>query len=120
MSRQRNSLQYLLDPDCQIFRGWNNSAEILKLIQVLMVEAVENLVSHHIVEGTQIANHSSLLRNRAADRDLKIIIVAVSVGVVALAVSLAIRGIAERWIMQAMRSDEEIAAGEVNLHRYSP
>ena len=74
-----------------------------KLIQILMIEAVEDLAGDHRVQRAQIADHSGLRRNGAADGDLKKIIVAVSVGMVALAVGLPVGGLAERRIVQAVR-----------------
>ncbi len=86
MSGQWQPAQYLLNPDREIFRGWNDGAEILKLIQILMIEAVEHFAGDHRVQRGQIADHSGFRRDGAADRDLKKIIVAVSVGMVALAI----------------------------------
>ena len=42
MSWQVNLTQYLLHPDGKIFRGWNDCAKILKLVQILMIEAIED------------------------------------------------------------------------------
>ena len=57
---------------------------------------------------------------RAADGDFKKIIVAVAVGMIALAIDFPVGGLAERGIVQAVGGGEQIAAREIDLHRYSP
>ncbi len=86
-------------------------AEILKLIQILMVEAVEDFARDGRVQRAEIADHSGLRRNGAADGDLEKIVVAVAVGMIALAVGLAVGGFAERRIVQPVRGGQTDSGG---------
>ena len=120
MSGQGQPAQDLLDTDGEIFSGRNNIAEFLKMVQILMIEPVEDFAGDEGIERAEIADHSGLRGDGATDGDFEKIIVSVAVGIVALAVGVAIGLRAERGIVQAMRGAKEIAAGEVDLHRYSP
>jgi len=45
MSRQWNSAQKLLNSDCKIFRSRDGRAEFLKVIQILVIEAIQDFTS---------------------------------------------------------------------------
>ena len=120
MSGQGNPAQDLLGLDGEIFCGGHHCAEFLKLVQILMIETIEDFAGDDGVESCEVADHSSGGGNGTADRNFKKIVVSVAVGIVALAVGVAIGLRAERGIVQAMRGAKEIAAGEMYLHRYSP
>jgi hypothetical protein len=120
MSGEGDTAQDLLALDGKIFRGGDGCAEFLKLVQILMIEAVEDFAGDDGVKMGEIAEHSGGGGDGAADGDLKKIIVSVAVGIVALAVGFAVGVGGEQGIMQAMGRGEEVAAGEIYLHGYSP
>jgi hypothetical protein len=90
MSMVKAALQNIVDNNAQILRGWDSSREFRNRVQVLVIEAFQNFASHKSVQIHQIANHPGALIDRAADCDLKRVVVAVSVGVVALSISRSI------------------------------
>src|SRR6266568_266117 len=120
MSGQRSLAQNLLNANGEILGGRYDCAEILQLIKVLVVEAIQNFAGYGGVQSCQIADHSGFWRERTAHCDLKKIVMPVPVRVVAFAISLAIDRVGQCCIVQAVGSRERIAAGEIYLHRYSP
>ena len=102
MSGQVNLAQDLLHTNGEIFRGGYDCGEILKLVQILMIEAGEDFAGDGRIERREVADHARIGRDGAADRDLQKVIVSVSMGIVALAVGLKVRRVTKHRIVQAM------------------
>ena len=103
MSGQRHTVQDLLNADCEVFRSGNHVTEFLKLIQILVVEAVQDFARNYRVKPAEIADHPSLGRDGAADSDFKKVVVAVSVRMVAFSIGLTIGRVAERSMSMRAR-----------------
>ena len=87
MSVGERGLQYFKDLDAQIFRRGYGFREFLQRIQIFQVIAREHFPFQALIEIDEVADHARALIDLAADCNLKHIIVAVSVRIIALAVS---------------------------------
>ena len=116
MSMAEAALQNIVDDHAQVFRGRDSCRKIRQSIQVLMIEAFENFAVHKAVQISQIANHAGALIDRTANRDFERVVVAVPVGIVALAVRRRIFCIRHGLAMQPMGSRKHVPPGQVGLH----
>ena len=73
---------------------------------------------HEAIQIDQITDHSGLVVDGAADGDFDHVIVAVSVGIVALAVGRAVFFRRHGVAMQAMRGGKQVAAGQIAPSSY--
>ena len=110
------ALQYFKDLNREIFGGRYKSGELLQCIQIRQVEAGKHFRCDESVEIDEITDHTSGVVDWAADRDLEGVVVAVSVRVIALAVSNAVFVGRHLGAMQAVRGGEAVTAGEVSFH----
>ena len=110
------ALQYFKDLDAEIFRSRHGFREFLQGIQIFQVVAGEHFLLHALIEIDQVADHTRALIDLAADCYLEHVIVAVSVGIIALAVGRLVFAGGHLLVVQAVRGREEIAASEVGFH----
>jgi hypothetical protein len=110
------TLQYFENFDGEIFRGGHGLGEFFQGIQILKVETKEHFPFDEAVEIDEVADHASSLIDLAAYRDFECVVVAVSVGIIALSVGSKIFGGRHVGIVETMRSGEAIAAGKVGFH----
>jgi hypothetical protein len=116
MRQVEAALHYFVNLDAEIFRSGDFVGELRQHVQVLMIEAGEHFPSDKAVKIGEIADHPSSLVDRAADRDFDGVVVAVTVGIVALAVSRVVFFLRHRFAVKTVRGGEEIAAREVGFH----
>jgi hypothetical protein len=110
------TLQYFEDLDSKIFRGGHGLGEFFQGIQILKVETKEHFPFDEAVEIDEVADHASSLIDLAAHRDFERVVVAMSVGVVALAVGREIFGRRHVGAVEPVRGREAVAAGEMGFH----
>src|SRR5450755_16053 len=110
------TLQYFEDLHRKIFRGGHLLSEFLQGIQILQMIAGEHFPFDKTVEIDQIAEHASALVNLATHGDFECIVVAVSVRIVALAISHAIFVGGHLRTVQPVRGGESITASEMRFH----
>src|SRR5215469_4476416 len=111
------ALQYFEDPDAEVFGGRDVFCELRQGVEILKVIVSQHFPFHKTVEIDEVADHAGLLIDRAADRDLEMIVVSVTVGVVAFAIGGLVLGGGHLIAVQPVRGGEKIAAGEMGDHK---
>jgi len=106
MSVAEAALQYFKDPDTEILgRGYG----ILKIgqgVQVLVTKALKDFAVDETIQIDEIAYHSGVQIDCAADRHFDVVVVPVTVRIVALAIGLAIPVIGHALAVEAVRGRE--------------
>src|SRR5438270_7844509 len=102
----------------QVFRAGNLLCEGRQRVQIGMVENIEHILLHELVENGKIANHSGLMVDSACDGYLECVVMTVPVRIIALTINLAVFRFRHRRVMQSMRSGKMISSCEVSLHLF--
>ncbi|MCU1304774.1 MAG: hypothetical protein JWQ87_5058 [Candidatus Sulfotelmatobacter sp.] len=113
------AVHYFVDLDTEVLGGGNLLGEFRQHVQVFVAVAGKDFPFDEAIEIGEIADHAGVLVDGAADRHFDSVVVAVSVGVVALAVGGLILFWRHRFAVQAVRGGEEISTGEVGFHDFS-
>jgi hypothetical protein len=98
----------VVNGDTQIFGGGHLVGEALIKIQVGVIKAVEDDFAYATVEIGQVTDHAGHRIHLSADRNFQHIVVAVTMGIAALAVDFAVLVIAISLGEEAMRSAETV------------
>jgi hypothetical protein len=69
----------------KVFRGRHDVVEFVERVEIHVIEAIEEICLRERIEGAEVANHACSFVDRARDGDFDNVIVAVPVGVIALA-----------------------------------
>jgi hypothetical protein len=87
MCEMEGSLQNIVNGLAQVLSGGNAPRELFQTIQILQVEAIQYLTLNRAIKIDEIADHASAFIYRPANGHFESVVVAMSVRVVALAVS---------------------------------
>src|SRR6266568_7400805 len=116
MSRMEAALQNLVDFGAQVLSGRHRIAKLIQAIQVGDPETLQDVAIHEHVQAGKIADHSAAGIHLTANGYLQSVVVPVTVGIVALAVNFLVLLRRKLIAVQAMRSREPVAPGEISLH----
>ena len=116
MSFLEAALHYFVDRDAEVLSGGNGLRKLRNQVQILMIVALEYLAMHEAVEVDQIADHARLIIDGPTHRDFDHVVVAVSVGIVALAIDRAVFFFGKLLAVQAVRGGKHVAPREVDDH----
>src|SRR5438876_12124970 len=116
MSRMEAALQNLVDFGAQVLGSRNHIAKLIQAIQVGDTETLQDGAIHKRVQSGKIADHSGTGIHLTANGYLQGVVVPVTVGVVAFAVNFLVLLWRKLIAVQAMRSREPVAPGEISLH----
>src|SRR3954452_18248935 len=116
MSFAESTLQNIVNGGAQVLGCGNQFGELGKRIEVLVIKDLEDFAFHEAVEVEEIADHTGLRLDVAADRDLESVVVAVSIRIVAFAVGDGVFRIGHAIAMQTMGGAEAISPCEIGLH----
>jgi hypothetical protein len=108
MSEAELTLQNLKHAFAQNLSCGHKAVEIREHVEILVIEAVEDFGANTLVEIDDVADHSGVCDDGAADRDFDKIVVAVSVRIIAFAVGGLVLGVGERVGVEAMRRREHV------------
>src|SRR5690348_8909995 len=89
--------------DRENLRSWHLPIELRKHVQIGVIEALDDLSVHTIVDIHEIANHPRGGIHLTADSDFYGVVMSVSMRIVALAIRGPIVGFAQTIAMQTMR-----------------
>ena len=78
------TLHYFVNLNAEIFRSRHFLGEFLQGVQIFVIEAGEHFPFDEAVEIGEVADHAGFLIDRAADGYFDDVVVAVSIGIVAL------------------------------------
>jgi hypothetical protein len=104
MSEGETRLQDIENDDCEVFRSRNKILELCFLIQILVIEWLEDVLTNDTVDVNEVADHPGRTIDLAADGDFNGVIMAMAIRIVAFAIGLTITLLGECLIVQAMRS----------------
>jgi hypothetical protein len=112
-------LQAAIDLNAKIFSCWNKPPESIRIeIEVYLIISLNDFLIHEHVKIAKVNNHSGGGVDRAGDCNIQNVVMAMSVGVIALPVDSGILRGAQQIIVQAVRSGKSVPAGK--LDHYSP
>jgi hypothetical protein len=100
MRMAKATLQNVIGLNTKILRRGDLVGELSQRVQVLVIEAFDDVVVYEVVKVNQIADHASLRINRTTHSHFKVIVVPVAMGIVALAVRGTIPVIGHRRAVQ--------------------
>jgi hypothetical protein len=106
----------VVNGDTQIFGGGHLVGEALIKIQIGVIKAVEHYFSHTTIQIGQIAHHPGYRINLAPDRNLHHVVVAMTMGIAALAVDLTVLLLAISLGVEAMRGAKTVSPGQIGPH----
>ena len=81
-----------------------------------MTKALKDFAMDETIQIDQIAYHSGVRIDGAADRHFDVVVVPVAVRIVALAIGLAIPVVGHAVAVQAVGGREQVAAREIRFH----
>ena len=116
MSVGEAALQNIVDGGAQVFGCRHRLQEFRTRVQILQIEALQNLALHETIQIHQVADHPRALVHRPADRDFERVVVTVAIRVVAFAVSCSVFRLGHGIAVQAVRGRKHVAAGQVRFH----
>ena len=116
MSAGEATLQNIVDHGAQVLRGGNSFGKLRKQIEVLAIKPFDDLRVHEAIQLDQVANHARTFIHRPADCDLQPVVMAVSVGIIAFAISGRVLRGRHAVAVQAVRGREPVTPRQIRLH----
>ena len=107
--------QHGVNHHCDVFGSRVDVGELGYIqVEVLVVEVIEHMLLDGGGQHAKVDDIANLWIHRTTDAHDEFVVVAMEIGVVALAVNARIVGIAQRWVVDAVSSVEMLMAVDRN------